>query len=104
MWYIVIMAKINRVSAAPKYWRVEITVEDPDCIFSIKPNITYRRVFGALSGNAAVRAAATYCNKYMKEYPGTHFKYSTKNVEPYYYPIQIQAQPEDSTGVRKIKI
>jgi len=98
------MAKINRVSAAPKYWQVEITVEDPDCVFSHKPEITYRKVFGALSPNAAVRAAANYCNKYMTYYPGVFFKYSTKNVTPYYYPIRIETTPEDSTGVKKIKV
>ena len=79
------MAKINRVSGQIKHWRVQITVEDPDCVFSIKPNITYMRVFNALSENAAIRAAANYCNKYMKEYPGAYFTYSTKIVEPYRY-------------------
>lgn len=79
------MAKIKRVSAAPQYYKVRIDVDDPDCIFSIKPAITYMKVFKAMSENGAVRAAATYCNKYMKEYPGTWFKYSTKEVEPYYY-------------------
>lgn len=98
------MAKINHVSAKPKYWRVEISVEDPDCSFSIKPQMTYKRVFGALSENAAIRAAANYCTKYMKLYPGVFFTYSTKIVEPYYYPISIETKPEDSTGVRKIKI
>lgn len=98
------MAKIKRVSAAPKYFRVEITVEDPDCTFSIKPNISYMRVVSALSPNAAVRAAANYCTKMMKYYPGTFFSYSTKIVEPYYYPIRLDFKPEDSTGVRKIKI
>ena len=98
------MAKINKVSAAPQYWQVEIEVNDPDCLFSIKPFITYKKVVKAMSPNAAVRAAANYCNKYREEYPGVEFKYSTKNVTPYYYPIKLNIIPEDSTGVRKIKI
>lgn len=98
------MAKINHVSAKPKYWKVQITVEDPGCLFSVKPQMSYMRVFGALSENGAIRAAANYCTKYMKEYPGVHFTYSTKVVEPYYYAIRMETQPEDSTGVRKIKI
>jgi len=98
------MPKIKHVSAKPQYWLVDITVEDPDCLFSIKPNITYKKVVKAMSPNAAVRAAANYCNRYMKEYPGVWFKYSTKEVTPYYYPIKIEWKPEDSTGVKKIKI
>ena len=43
------------------------------------------KVFKANNLNAAVREAATYCNKYMKYYPGTAFSYSTKNVQPYSY-------------------
>ena len=98
------MAKINRVSAVPKHWKVQITVEDPDCIFSIKPNMTYKKVFGAMNPNSAIRAAANYCTRYMKEYPGVFFSYSTKEVEPYFYPIKINMIPEDSTGVRKVKV
>lgn len=104
MLCIVHMAKINRVSAQPQYWRVRIDVEDPDCLFSIKPEITYMKVIKAMSPNAAIRGAANYCTKYMKLYPGVHFKYSTKEVEPYYYPIKLEYTPEDSTGVRKIKV
>ena len=98
------MAKINKVSAVPKHWKVQITVEDPDCLFSINPNITYKKVFGALNENSAIRAAANYCTKYMKYYPGVSFSYSTKEVEPYFYPIKLDPIPEDSTGVKKIKI
>lgn len=98
------MAKINRVSAQPQYWQVRIDVEDPDCLFSIKPQITYNRVVKAMSPNAAVRAAANYCNKYRELYPGVDFKYSTKDVTPYYYPIRLDPKPEDTTGVKKIKL
>jgi len=98
------MAKINRVSAAPQYWQVQITVEDSDCSFSINPNMTYRKVVKANTLNGAIRQAASYCNKYMKLYPGVFFSYSTENVTPYYYPIRLPSLPEDSTGVRKIKI
>lgn len=98
------MAKINRVSAQPQYFKVKIDVEDPDCSFSINSKISYKKVFKAYSENTAIRAAANYCNKYMKYYPGVEFKYSTQEVEPYHYPIRIEATPEDSTGVRKIKI
>ena len=104
MLFIVLMAKINRVSAAPQYWRANIEVNDPDCLFSIKPYMTYKRVVKALSVNAAIRAAANYCNKYRELYPGVEFKYSTNDVTPYYYPIKIEQKPEDSTGVKKIKI
>jgi len=79
------MAKINKVSRQLTHHRVKITVNDPECVFSIKPNIEYMRVFKSTNPNAAVRAAANYCNKYMKEYPGTEFIYSTKEVEPYSY-------------------
>ena len=98
------MAKINHVSAQPQYFKVRIDVDDPDCVFSISPKISYHKVFKAYSPNTAIRTAANYCNKYMKYYPGVEFKYSTKEVEPYYYPIKIETTPEDSTGVKKIKI
>lgn len=87
--------KINIVRRqAPQFWRVEISVEDPDCLFSIKPNITYRRVFKATNPNAAIRAAANYCNKYMEEYKGVYFSYSTKNVDPYYYISYLNTETE----------
>jgi hypothetical protein len=69
----------------PQYWKVEISVDDPKCSFSINSQILYMKVFKANNLNAAVREAATYCNKYMKYYPGTAFSYSTKNVQPYSY-------------------
>lgn len=78
--------KLNIARRAPiSHYSVEITVDDPDCIFSIKPNITYKRVFKASNPNVAIRAAANYCTSYMSHYPGVNFSYSTKNVEPYSY-------------------
>lgn len=79
------MAKINIARRQIQYHRVLITVIDEDKIFSIKKNMSYKKVFKAYSVNTAIRAAANYCNKYMKEYPGVEFKYSTNDVEPYFY-------------------
>jgi hypothetical protein len=79
------MAKINKVSRTISYHRVRIFVEDPNCLFSIKPKMDYFKVFKSTNPNVAIREAANYCNKYMKEYPGVTFKYSTKEVEPYNY-------------------
>lgn len=89
------MAKINIARAQPQYFKVLITVIDEDCIFSIKKNMSYKKVFKAYSVNTAIRAAANYCNRYMKEYPGTEFKYSTKDVEPYYYSCYNFIKEED---------
>ena len=89
------MAKITRFSLLPQYFKVKIDVNDPECIFSIKPAISYMKVFKAYSVNTAVRAAASYCNRYMKEYRGVEFKYSTNGVEPYYFPLTSTAKKED---------
>lgn len=89
------MAKINRVRAQPQYFKVRIYVDDPDCLFSINPKISYMKAFKAYSENTAIKAAASYCNRYMKEYSGVEFKYSTKEVEPYRYPITFMATKED---------
>ena len=78
--------KLNIVRReGPKYFKVRISVEDPECLFSIKPSISYMRVVKATNPNAAIRAAANYCTKYMNEYKGVSFTYSTKEVEPYFY-------------------
>lgn len=83
------MAKAKKINIVrrqgPQYWRVLITVNDPECLFSIKPSIEYKKVFKATNPNAAIRAAANYCNKYRDYYPGVEFTYSTKDVEPYFY-------------------
>jgi len=88
------MAKINIARRQPQYYKVLISVVDEDLVFSIKKEMSYKKVFKAYSENTAIRAAARYCNKYMQEYPGTEFKYSTKDVEPYFYPI-INFQKEE---------
>lgn len=83
------MARAKKINIArrqaPQYWKVMITVYDPECIFSIKINISYKKVFKATNPNAAIRAAANYCNRCMTYYPGAEFKYSTNDVEPYFY-------------------
>jgi hypothetical protein len=77
------------------YHKVWIEVEDEKCLFSIKPYIKYQKVFKSISINTAVKAAANYCNRYMKEYPGVFFKYSTNNVIPYNYFERIFTKEED---------
>lgn len=80
------MAKINRISRKPPaYHKVRIFVEDPHNIYSIGGNITFMKVLKAVNKNTALRAAATYCNKQMKEYAGVTFKYSIDEIVPYNY-------------------
>jgi hypothetical protein len=80
---------------AIQYWKVRIDVEDPKCLFSINPKINYKRVFKATNPNAAIRAAANYCTRYMMEYPGVTFTYSTKEVDPYQYVNFITATKDN---------
>jgi len=87
--------KISRVSGQPQYFKVRIDVDDPDCLFSIKEKMTYNKVFKAYSENTAIRAAANYCNKYREYYPGVSFKYSTKDVEPYFYSCYNSCTKDD---------
>jgi hypothetical protein len=89
------MAKINKVSFKTTYHKVKIFVDDPNCLFSIKPKIEYDRVFKSSNPNVAVREAANYCKKYMKEYPGVSFEYSTKEVKPYNYYENIFKKEEE---------
>jgi hypothetical protein len=99
------MAKVKRYNLRPQLWLVKITVSDPNCVFSINPNISYNKIVKASNDNSAVREAAVYCTRKMKEYPGTHFTYSTENVKPYFYPINnFNRQEEDDTGIKRIKI
>jgi hypothetical protein len=78
--------KINIVRRqSPQYYKVKISVNDPECLFSIKPSIEYMKVFKATNQNMAIRAAANYCNRYKEDYKGVDFKYSTTEVEPYFY-------------------
>jgi hypothetical protein len=89
------MAKIKKINCRPQNWLVRVDVKDPDCVFSIKPDITYKKIVKAMNANAAIKAAATYCNKQMQEYPGAYFTYSTQEVEPYYYPIKQFSEEKD---------
>lgn len=98
------MAKIKKINCRPQNWLVRIDVKDPDCVFSIKPAITYKKIVKAMNSNAAVKAAATYCSRKMKEYPGTHFAYSTQQVEPYYYPIKQAFSEEKDDRIIGTKI
>ncbi len=98
------MAKIKKTNLIPQNWLVRINVKDANCIFSIKPEITFMRLVKATNGNAAVKAAATYCNKRMKEYPGTDFSYSTTDVAPYYYPMKQSFNEEKNDRITISKI
>jgi len=77
------MAKINKVSRE-NIWQVRIDVDDPDCTWNINSKSSYYKIIKANNANAAVRGAATYCNRQMQSFPGAHFKYSTQDVKPYY--------------------
>lgn len=88
------MAKINHAKRE-NIWQVRITVDDPGCVWNINPTSTYMKIIKANNENAAVRNAANYCTRQMKEYPGVHFSYSTKDVQPYYYYSTPVATKED---------
>jgi hypothetical protein len=98
------MARIKKTNLIPQNWLVRIFVKDANCVFSIKPEITFMRLVKATNGNAAVKAAATYCNKRMKEYPGTDFSYSTEDVKPYYYPLKQAFNEEKDDRITRTKI
>jgi len=98
------MAKIKKTNLIPQNWLVRISVKDPNLSFSINPEISYMRLVKATNANAAVRAAAAYCTKKMKEYPGTTFSYSTTEVEPFYYPIRVALAKEKDDGIIRTKI
>jgi len=88
--------KLNITHVQPiQHWKVQIMVHDPACVFSMNPSIAYQKVFKATSAAAAARAAATYCNAYMKQYAGTQFKYSTQHMEPYRYMARMAPTKED---------
>ena len=77
------MAKIKRATRE-NIWQVRIDVDDPDCIWNINPKSSYYKIIKANNENAAVRGAANYCTRQMQHFPGVHFKYSTKDVKPYF--------------------
>lgn len=97
------MAKINHVKRE-NIWQVRINVDDPECKWNVTPTSSYMKIIKANNENAAIRGAANYCNRQMKEYPGVFFTYSTKEVEPYYYPVRLEHYPEDNTGIKRIKL
>jgi len=82
------MAKINKASRE-NIWQVRIDVEDPGCTWNIKPSTTFYKIIKANNENAAVRGAANYCTRQMQAFPKTFFKYSTKDIKPYYCSISI---------------
>lgn len=98
------MAKINKVSRE-NIWQVRIEVDDPECKWNINPKSSYYKIVKASNENAAVRNAASYCNRQMQNFPGVFFKYSTKDVKPYYCSIyENNIVGEDNTGIKRIKI
>ncbi|NBV99571.1 MAG: hypothetical protein EBR67_08720 [Proteobacteria bacterium] len=82
------MAKINKASRE-NIWQVRIDVDDPDCNWNINPTSTFYKIIKANNENSAVRGAANYCNRQMRAFPGTFFKYSTKDVRPYYCSVYV---------------
>lgn len=78
------MAKIN-IASRENIWQVRIDVEDPDCLWNIKPKTVYYKIIKANNANAAMRGAANHCNKQMSHFPGVHFSYSTKEIYPYFF-------------------
>lgn len=88
------MAKINRATRQ-NIWQVEIIVDDPDCRWNITPTSTYYKIIKANNENAAMRGAANHCTKQMEAFPGVHFKYSTKNIRPYFPTVYSTYQDSD---------
>lgn len=102
--FTVLMAKINRVSRE-NIWQVRIDVDDPKCKWNINPTSSFYKIIKANNENAAVRGAANYCTRQMENFPGVNFKYSSKDVKPYFCTIfQNNIIGEDNTGIKKIKI
>lgn len=99
MWCTAPMAKARKLNWARRpstqHYKVQIHVHDPDCLFSIKPQISYMRVVRATSEKAAARAAATYCAKYMHDYAGVTFEYSKNDMEEYSYYLADVATKEE---------
>jgi len=88
------MAKINHAKRE-NVWQVQITVHDPGCVWNIKPQSTYQKIIKANTENAAIRHAASYCNRQMRSFPGAHFSYSTKDVKPYFCYVLEPATKEN---------
>jgi hypothetical protein len=97
------MAKVKKFSLRAALWTVKITVTDNDCLFSVNGNIEFDKLIKANNENAAVKGAASYCNRKMREYPGTRFSYSTKDVQPYFYPVRVTSNDYDN-AIKTTKI
>lgn len=97
------MAKINKASRE-NIWQVRIDVDDPGCIWNVNPSSTFYKIIKANNENAAMRGAANYCTRQMQAFPGVHFKYSTKDIKPYYCNVyDNSSMSEESPGINKIK-
>jgi len=98
------MAKINKATRE-NIWQVRIDVDDPGCLWNIIPTSSFYKIIKANNENAAVRGAANYCTRQMQHFPGVHFKYSTKDVKPYYCSVyESNIIKEENTGIKRIKI
>ena len=97
--YTACMAKINKVSRQTTHFTVKITVDDPECLFSIKSFMSYNKVFKATNENSAIKAAANYCNRYNKAYPGVTFKYYTSEVKEYSYYNNLHMKKDEDNAV-----
>ena len=98
------MAKINKVSRE-NIWQVRIHVEDAACTWNVHPLSTYYKIIRANSAKGALSAAATYCNKQMRNFPGVHFKHSTEDVKPYYCSaVHVAFVSENDAGIKRTKI
>ena len=88
------MAKINHATRE-NIWQVRIDVEDPDCIWNINPKSSFYKIIKANNENAAMRGAANYCTRQMQTYPGVEFKYSTKDIKPYFCQVYSYATKDE---------
>ena len=99
------MAKIKKINLRPQLWLVKITVDDPGCVFSINPNITFQRLIKASNSKSAVKGATAYCNRKMEEYPGARFTHSTDEAQPYWYPVRVSLnEPSEQAGFTVTKL
>jgi hypothetical protein len=99
------MAKIKKINLRPQMWLVKITVDDPACVFSINPNITFQRLVKASNIKSAIKGASAYCNRKMEEYPGTSFTHCTDEAQPYWYPVRVSLnEPSEQAGFTVTKL
>jgi hypothetical protein len=90
------MAKINIASRKPPaYFKVFITVLDPDCEWNVKSVSEFYKVFRASNYKLAEKAAKQYCIKQSHLFKNTQFKYSKEDMRPYYYHEHIFQKETD---------